>query len=94
MFNLKLSPPVELYGQTVSFLEDAAYLIRQKAIADNDRDARMFVRRLRDSDDLGSALLCEQQLRERVAKCYFAERAPQSIFGSVRPLRRLRDGEF
>ncbi len=55
MFNLKLSPPVDLYGHTVCSLEDAAYLIRQKAIADNDSDARLFVRRLRDTDDLGSA---------------------------------------
>ncbi len=68
MFNLKLSPPVNLFGQVVCSLEEAAYVIRQKAIVDNDSGARLFVRRLRDIEDLGSALLCEQQLRERAAR--------------------------
>ncbi len=82
MFNLKLSPPVNLFGQTVSDLEDAAYLIRQKAIKENDSEARQFVRRLRDSSDLGSALLCEAQLRKRAAK---------SNPGSINPLHCLKN---
>ena len=86
MFNLKLSPPVNLYGHTVCSLEDAAYLLRQKAIADNDSDARLFVRRLRDTNDLTSALLCVEQLRERAAKS-----APTCAMspkpGRVTPLR-------
>ncbi len=86
MFDLKLSPPVNLYGQTVRSLEDAAYLIRQKAIADNDSDARLFVRRLRDTDDLGSALLCAEQLRERAAKVS-QKCAKTQVAGRVTPLR-------
>ncbi len=93
MFNLKLFPPVKMFGQTVNYLEDAAYLIRQKAINDNDSDARHFVRRLRDTNDLGSALLCEQQLRECAAKSGFPERPPGSIPGTVKPLRCLEGSE-
>jgi hypothetical protein len=92
MFDFKLSPPVELFGQTICSLKDAAYVIRQKAIEDNDSDARIFVRRLRDTDDLHSALLCAQQLRERVARSHFSGQAPKSISGSVKTLRRFDDG--
>ncbi len=68
MFNVRLSPPVNLFGRPVCWLEDAAYLIRQNAIAKNDSDGRLFVRRMRDTDDLGSALRCAEQLRERAAR--------------------------
>lgn len=63
MFNLQLRPPVRLFGHTVCFLEDAAYLIRQHAILKDDDEERRLVRRLRDADDLASALLCERQVR-------------------------------
>ncbi|MBX9711266.1 MAG: hypothetical protein K2X60_09540 [Xanthobacteraceae bacterium] len=68
MFNLELFPPIRLFGQTVRYLDDAAYLIRQHAIRDNDSDARLFVRKLRDTEDLGSALRCEAELRQRSTK--------------------------
>lgn len=63
MFNLQLRPPIRLLGQTVCFLEDAAYLIRQHAISKGSPDEWRLVRRVRDANDLGAALLCERQVR-------------------------------
>ena len=59
----ELNPPVEMRGQLMATLEDAAYFVRKFAIEADDADARRLVRLMRDAETAQEALEAESRLR-------------------------------
>lgn len=63
MIAYDLKPPIEAWGQRMTTLEDAAYVVRKYAIESDDADARKLVRFMRDLETIHEASIAEGRLR-------------------------------
>lgn len=59
----ELDPPVTISGQLLSDLEDAAYAIRQTAIAVGDHQAWQLAQRLRRATSVAEAQVAKMELQ-------------------------------
>lgn len=63
MLHFDLCPPVMIDGQSIPTLKEAAYVLRQYAIREDDQIAWNIVHGMRDAETYAVAQACECQLR-------------------------------